>query len=133
MVRKLKGPKGNGNSQMDILRQAQAMQQEMLKIQEELKGKEVEASVGGGAVVVKANGQKEILSINISEEIIKEAAEDKEMLEDLVLSAVKEVMRQAEELSEKEMGRVTAKRERNVNRTLQKSKDLILGRTESIC
>ena len=92
MVRKLKGPKGNGNSQMDILRQAQAMQQEMLKIQEELKGKEVEASVGGGAVVVKANGQK---------------AEDKEMLEDLVLSAVKEVMRQAEELSEKEMGRVT--------------------------
>lgn len=107
MVRKLKGPKGNGNSQMDILRQAQAMQQEMLKIQEELKNKEVEASVGGGAVVVKANGQKEILSLNISEEIIKEAAEDKEMLEDLVLSAVKEVMRQAEELSEKEMGRVT--------------------------
>lgn len=107
MVRKLKSPKGNGNNQMDILRQAQAMQQEMLKIQEELKGKEVEASVGGGAVVVKANGQKEILSINISEEIIKEAVEDKEMLEDLVLSAVKEVMRQAEELSEKEMGKVT--------------------------
>ncbi len=107
MVRKLKSPKGNGNNQMDILRQAQAMQQEMLKIQDELKEKEVEASVGGGAVVVKANGQKEILSINISEEIIKEAVEDKEMLEDLVLSAVKEVMRQAEELSEKEMEKVT--------------------------
>lgn len=105
MVRKLKSPKGN--NQMDILRQAQAMQQEMLKIQDELKEKEVEASVGGGAVVVKANGQKEILSINISEDIIKEAVEDKEMLEDLVLSAVKEVMRQAEELSEKEMGKVT--------------------------
>ena len=58
MVRKLKSPKGNGNNQMDILRQAQAMQQEMLKIQEELKGKEVEASVGGGAVVVKANNFK---------------------------------------------------------------------------
>ncbi len=107
MVRKLKSPKAGGNSQMDILKQAQAMQQEMLKIQEELKGKEVESSVGGGAVVVKANGQKEVLSIKISEEIIKEAAEDKEMLEDLVLSAIKEAMRQAEELSEKEMGRVT--------------------------
>ena len=107
MVRKLKSPKMGGNSQMDILKQAQAMQQEMLRIQDELKEKEVEASVGGGAVVVKANGQKEVLSINISEEIIKEAVEDKEMLEDLILSAVKEVMRQAEELSEKEMGKVT--------------------------
>ncbi|MCF2612757.1 MULTISPECIES: YbaB/EbfC family nucleoid-associated protein [Fusobacterium] len=106
MVRKLKTAKGSAN-QMDIIRQAQAMQQEMLKIQEELKGKEVEASVGGGAVVVKANGQKEVTSITISEETIKDAATDKEMLEDLVLSAVKEAMRQAEELSEKEMSRVT--------------------------
>lgn len=107
MVRKLKSPKGNGGNQMDLLKQAQVMQQEMIKIQEELKGKEVESSVGGGAVVVKANGQKEILSINISNDIIKEAQEDKEMLEDLVLSAVKEAMRQAEELSEKEMEKVT--------------------------
>lgn len=106
MVRKLKTAKGSAN-QMDIIRQAQAMQQEMLKIQEELKGKEVEASVGGGAVVVKANGQKEVTSITISEETIKDAATDKEILEDLVLSAVKEAMRQAEELSEKEMSRVT--------------------------
>ncbi len=106
MVRKLKTAK-SGASQMDIIKQAQAMQQEMLKIQEELKGKEVEASVGGGAVVVKANGQKEVTSITISEETIKDAVEDKEMLEDLVLSAVKEAMRQAEELSEKEMSRVT--------------------------
>lgn len=106
MVRKLKTAKGSAN-QMDIIRQAQAMQQEMLKIQEELKEKEVEASVGGGAVVVKANGQKEVTSITISEETIKDAVTDKEMLEDLVLSAVKEAMRQAEELSEKEMSRVT--------------------------
>lgn len=105
MVRKLKTTKP-GN-QMDIVKQAQAMQQEMMKIQDALKEKEVEASVGGGAVVVKANGQKEILNVSISEEIIKEAAEDKEMLEDLVLSAVKEAMRQAEELSEKEMSAVT--------------------------
>ncbi|MGL4998740.1 MAG: YbaB/EbfC family nucleoid-associated protein [Cetobacterium sp.] len=107
MVRKLKGPKTGGNSQSDILKQAQAMQQEMLAVQESLKGKEVEASVGGGAVVVKANGQKDIVSIKISEETIKDAIEDKEMLEDLVLSAVTEAMRQADELAEKDMSAVT--------------------------
>lgn len=107
MVRKLKGQRVGGNSQSDILRQAQVMQQQMLAVQEELKNKEVEASVGGGAVVVKANGQKEIISIQISENTIKDAAEDKEMLEDLVLSAVKEAMRQADELAEKEMSVVT--------------------------
>lgn len=107
MVRKLKTGKTSGGSQNDILRQAQAMQAQMLAIQEELKTKELEVSVGGEAVVVKVNGQKELLSINISEEIIKDAATDKEMLEDLVLSAVTEAMRKAEELSEKEMEKVT--------------------------
>lgn len=107
MVRKLKISQKTGNSQMDILKQAQVMQQQMLEVQEELKGKEVEASVGGGAVIVKANGQKEIVSIVISDETIKDAATDKEMLEDLVLSAVREAMRQAEELAEKEMSKVT--------------------------
>lgn len=108
MVRKLKGQRTTGgNSQADILKQAQAMQQQMLEVQESLKGKEVEASVGGGAVVVKANGQKEIVSITISDETIKDAVEDKEMLEDLVLSAVTEAMRQADELAEKEMSAIT--------------------------
>lgn len=106
MVRKLKSAKNSGN-QMDIVKKAQVMQQEMLKIQEGLKEKEVESSVGGGAVVIKANGQKEVLSVSLSDEIVKEAVEDKEMLEDLILSAVTEVIRQAEELSEKEMSSVT--------------------------
>lgn len=106
MVRKLKSAKTGGN-QMDIVKKAQVMQQEMVKIQEGLKEKEVESSVGGGAVVIKANGQKEILSVSLSDEIVKEALEDKEMLEDLILSAVSEVIRQAEELSEKEMSSVT--------------------------
>ena len=106
MVRKLKSAKNSGN-QMDIVKKAQVMQREMLKIQEGLKEKEVESSVGGGAVVIKANGQKEVLSVSLSDEIVKEAVEDKEMLEDLILSAVTEVIRQAEELSEKEMSSVT--------------------------
>lgn len=92
---------------MNILKQAQAMQQQMLLVQEGLKEKELTSSVGGGAVTVKVNGQKELLEVKLTDEIVKEAAEDKEMLEDLVLSAVKEAMRQADELAEAEMGKVT--------------------------
>lgn len=109
MVRKLKGAKassGAGN-QANLLKQAQEMQQQMLLVQEELKNKELTASVGGGAVAVKVNGQKEVLEIKITDDIIKEAAEDKEMLEDLIISAIKEAMRQADELSENEMGKIT--------------------------
>jgi DNA-binding YbaB/EbfC family protein len=109
MVRKLKGGRtANGASnQMDILKQAQSMQQQMMVVQEGLKEKELTASVGGGAVTVKVNGQKELLGVKLSDEIVKEAIEDKEMLEDLILSAVKEAMRQADELAEAEMGKVT--------------------------
>ncbi|MDR1831880.1 MAG: YbaB/EbfC family nucleoid-associated protein [Fusobacteriaceae bacterium] len=109
MVRKLKTtktPAAAGN-QEDILRQAQDMQKKMLEIQEELKAKELEASVGGGAVIAKVNGQKELLAVKLSEDILKEGAQDKEMLEDLILSAVREAMRQADELAEAEMNKVT--------------------------
>lgn len=104
MVRKLKS-KTSGSS--NILKQAQEMQAKMMAAQEELKKKELESSVGGGAVTVRVNGQKEVLSVKLSDEIIKEAIEDKEMLEDLILSAVTEAIRQAEELAEKEMGSIT--------------------------
>lgn len=108
MVRKLKGAKpAMGGSQADIVKQAQVMQQQMLQIQEELKNKEVSSSVGGGAVSVKVNGQKELIEVKLSDEIVKEAAADKEMLEDLILSAVKDAMAQAEELAETEMSKVT--------------------------
>lgn len=108
MVRKLKtGKQAQGGNQMNILKQAQAMQQQMLVVQEQLKEKELTASVGGGAVTVKVNGQKELLEVKFTDEIVKEAAEDKEMLEDLVVSAVREAMRQADELAETEMGKVT--------------------------
>ncbi|MDO4690270.1 MAG: YbaB/EbfC family nucleoid-associated protein [Fusobacterium sp.] len=108
MVRKLKGsrPAGNAN-QADIVKQAQAMQQQMLEIQEELKNKEVKSSVGGGAVSVRVNGQKELIEVKLSDEIVKEAATDKEMLEDLILSAIKDAMTQADELAESEMSKVT--------------------------
>ncbi len=109
MVRKLKGGKTSqgAGSQVNILKQAQAMQQQMLLVQEGLKEKELTSSVGGGAVTVKVNGQKELLEVKLTDDIIKEAADDKEMLEDLIVSAVREAMRQADELAEAEMGKVT--------------------------
>lgn len=109
MVRKLKGDKAvrNTANQSDILKKAQIMQQQMLAIQEELKTKELVFSVGGGAVTVKINGQKEILDLKLTDEIVKEAQEDKEMLEGLIVSAISEAMRQAEELSENEMSKIT--------------------------
>ena len=109
MVRKLKGGKTSqgAGSQMNILKQAQAMQQQMLLVQEGLKEKELTSSVGGGAVTVKVNGQKELLEVKLTDDIIKEAADDKEILEDLIVSAVREAMRQADELAEAEMGKVT--------------------------
>jgi len=102
MVRKLKGTKTAGGNQADIVKQAQVMQQQMLEVQEQLKSKEVSSSVGGGAVSVKVNGQ-----IKLSDEVLKDAANDKEMLEDLILTAVKDAMAKAEELAEGEMAKVT--------------------------
>lgn len=109
MVMKLKNKKGPKvvGGQMDILRQAQAMQEQMLVIQEELKAKELTASVGGGAVTVKVNGQKELLEVNLTDDIVAEAKEDKAMLQDLIVSAVREAMRQADEMAEAEMSKVT--------------------------
>ena len=107
MVRKLKGAKTAGGNQADIVKQAQVMQQQMLEIQEQVKSKEVSSSVGGGAVSVKVNGQKELVEIKLSDEILKEASEDKEMLEDLILTAIKDAMTKAEELAESEMSKVT--------------------------
>ncbi len=93
--------KGLGN----IMKQAQKMQQEMAKIQEELAHKKVEATSGGGMVTVEANGQQEILSIKIDPEVIN--PDDKEMLEDLVLSAVNEASRKAKDLMKSELAKVT--------------------------
>ncbi|EPZ62000.1 DNA-binding protein, YbaB/EbfC family [[Clostridium] sordellii ATCC 9714] len=73
---------GNMNQ---ILKQAQKMQSDMQKMQEELESKELETSVGGGAVTVKVNGKKEVVDIQIKPEVVD--PDDIEMLQDLVLSA----------------------------------------------
>lgn len=108
MVRKLKGTSAS-HGQGDIIKKAQLMQQQMLEIQEGLKEKFVEESVAGGAILIKANGQKEIVELKISQEVINEAFEEKntDELASLILTAISGVSKKAEELAEKEMSVVT--------------------------
>lgn len=95
-----------GGAQMQQLaRQAQKLQQNMEKLQAELDAREFEASSGGGMVNVKVNGKRELLSLAIKPEAVD--PEDVEMLQDLVMAAVNEAMRQAAETVEREMGKVT--------------------------
>lgn len=88
-----------------MMKQVKKMQDDMQKAQEALKDQFVEASAGGGAVTVKANGHKQIIAITIKPEVID--PEDAEMLQDLVLTATNEALRQVDELAAKEMGRFT--------------------------
>jgi DNA-binding YbaB/EbfC family protein len=85
-----------------LMQQAQQMQQEMSKAQDELAKETVEASAGGGMVKVKANGALEILEIKISPEAIDPS--DPELLADMVLAAVNEALRSAQKLVETKLG-----------------------------
>jgi DNA-binding YbaB/EbfC family protein len=88
-----------------MLQQAQQLQAQLMKAQQELANLTVEASTGGGAVTVTMNGQQAILSVKISPDVVD--PEDVEMLEDLVLSAVKEAQAKAQEAAQKMMGGLT--------------------------
>ncbi|MAS93848.1 MAG: nucleoid-associated protein [Verrucomicrobiales bacterium] len=89
-----------------MMKQAQQMQKKMGEMQEELATREIEASVGGGKVVVVANGGGEVTSIKIDPSVVD--PEDTEMLEDLVLSGVKQAIGQAKEMSQAEMSKLTS-------------------------
>jgi nucleoid-associated protein EbfC len=85
-----------------LMRQAQQMQEQMTKAQEELKNETVEASAGGGMVTVKATGGLEIPEIKISPQAID--PDDPELLADMVLAAVNEALRSAQSLVESKLG-----------------------------
>lgn len=89
----------------NLMKQAQMLQKQMEDMQKELEVKEYEASVGGGAVVVKVNGKSEVSSISIKPEVVD--ADDVEMLEDLILSAVNQALKTAEEDKAGKMGKMT--------------------------
>jgi len=89
----------------NIMKQAKKMQEQMGKIQEELEAKTVEAQAGGGMVRVVVNGKFNVVSIKIEKEAVN--PEDVEMLEDLVVAAVNEGVRKAQEMASQEMAKIT--------------------------
>jgi DNA-binding YbaB/EbfC family protein len=93
--------KGLGN----IMRQAQQLQAKMLKVQEEMAARTVEASAGGGMVTAVANGRQELVSIRIEKEAVN--PEDVEMLQDLVLAAANAALKKAQEMVSEEMKKLT--------------------------
>ena len=95
---------GGGNMQQ-LARQAQKLQQQMAKMQEEIEAKEFEASAGGGMATAKVNGKKELISIEIKPEAVD--PDDVEMLQDLIVAAVNEALRQAGDAMEQGMGKMT--------------------------
>lgn len=99
------GGMGGGMNMQAMIKQAQKMQQDMLKAQEEIALMETEATSGGGAVKVVVTGTNSVKSIEIKPEVVD--PDDIEMLQDLVLTAVNEAFRLAQEKSEDSMKSVT--------------------------
>lgn len=96
-------PGMGGNNFNNILKQAQKMQQEVMKSQEQISAKEFDASVGGGAVSVKITGDKVIKELSIKKEVVD--PDDVEMLQDLIISAINEAMRKADDSMNNEMSK----------------------------
>ena len=93
---------GNMNN---LMKQAQRMQRQMEEGQKELETKEFTATAGGGAVEVTVTGKKEVVRVKLAEDAVD--PDDIEMLQDLILSAINEALRQAEEDSNAQMQKVT--------------------------
>ncbi len=94
-----------GGNMQKAMKQMQKMQSDMAKMQEELKDRLVEGSAGGGVVKAVVNGHKEVKEINIQPEAID--PDDVDMLQDLVVAAVNEALRNAEKMMEEEMKKIT--------------------------
>ena len=96
---------GGGGNMNNLMKQAQKFQKQMETMQSELQNKEFSATAGGGAVTVSVNGKKEILDIKIKPEVVD--PEDVEMLQDLILAACNEALKNAEQETASEMKKVT--------------------------
>ncbi|MFO1441709.1 YbaB/EbfC family nucleoid-associated protein [Bacillus sp. Bva_UNVM-123] len=95
---------GMGNMQ-NMMKQMQKMQKKMVEAQEKLGEERIEGTAGGGMVTVIVSGHKEVLEVNIKEEVVD--PEDIEMLQDLVLAATNDALKKADELSNNTMGQFT--------------------------
>ena len=106
MAKGYRGASPMGGANMNnMMKQAQRMQQQMLQMQQELEEKTYEATVGGGVVKAIVSGKRQLQSVEIDPEAVD--PEDVEMLQDLVVAAVNEAMRQCEEDVASSMGKLT--------------------------
>lgn len=96
---------GNKNQMQAMMKKVQKMQTDMAQMQEELKTRIVETTAGGGAIKVVVNGDKQLVSLVIDPDAID--PEDVEILQDMILAATNEALRKAEEMVQKEMGKLT--------------------------
>ena len=92
-------------SMQNLMKQAQRMQQKMADMQKDLENQTVEATSGGGAVHVVVNGRKELVSVEIQKEAVD--PDDVEMLQDLIVAAVNEAMRNADAMVNQSMSQIT--------------------------
>ena len=99
------GGMGNMGNMAGMMKKVQKLQADMAKMQEELKKKTIDVSAGGGAVKVAMTGEKQITSLKIDPSAVD--PEDVEMLEDMLVAALNETMRQIDEESERELEKVT--------------------------
>ena len=98
-------PGGMPGNMNNLMKQAQKMQRQMEEAQKELEEKEITAAAGGGAVEVTVSGKREITKVKLSEEVVD--PDDIEMLEDLIMAATNEALRQLEEFSSDSMSKIT--------------------------
>jgi nucleoid-associated protein EbfC len=97
-------PMGGGNMGQ-LMKQAKKMQEEMAKTQADIQARIFEASAGGGAVMVKVTGKQQIIEINIKPEVVD--PEDVEMLQDLIMTATNDAIKQSQDTVSAEMSKIT--------------------------
>jgi DNA-binding YbaB/EbfC family protein len=88
-----------------IMKQAQQMQQKMERMQKELQERQIEASAGGGMVTATVNGQQQLVALKIEPSVVD--PEDIEMLQDLILAAVNQAIKQSQDMVQQEMAKIT--------------------------
>ena len=98
-------PGGMPGNMNNLMKQAQKMQKQMEEATKELEEKEVTATAGGGAVEVTVSGKKEVTKVKLAEEVVD--PDDIEMLEDLIMAATNEALRQIEEYPAQSMSKIT--------------------------
>jgi nucleoid-associated protein EbfC len=93
------------NQMNQMMKQMKKMQDQLMKAQQELEGKEFEGTAGGGVVKVTMNGKKQLLGLEIQPDVVD--SDDVEMLQDLIIAAFNDVQKQVDDVASKDLGKLT--------------------------